>query len=221
MPKLLKMGPFIQKKPKVKCLLGIETSGDLCSVALSKNSSVLSHQSIHMPYGQAGHLMGLIQQVMAESEARWDQLEGVVVNRGPGSFTGLRVGLATAQGIGLAGEIPVFGLTGFQLYRALKKDTENLLVLIDTRREDCFAAFFEQHSISPLFSKVMSYEEVDAFLESRPGAETIGNFSFNKMTPYLLEAKDFFRAFWFYQNENGSSFSSDPYYLREPEVHGK
>lgn len=204
----------------MECLLGIETSGDLCSVALSKNSSVF-HQSIHMPYGQAGHLMGLIQQVLEEADTRWDQLEGVVVNRGPGSFTGLRVGLATAQGIGLAGGIPVFGVTGFQVYRALAPDALNLLVLIDTRREDCFAAFFEKSSTGPIFSKVMSYEEVDEFLQSRPEAKVIGNLSFNEMTPYLLEAKDLFQAFCFYQNEKGSSFSSDPYYLREPEVHGK
>lgn len=214
------MAPFIPKKLKVECLLGIETSGDLCSVALNKNSSIVQ-RSIHMPYGQAGHLMGLIQKVLTESDADWQDIQGVVINRGPGSFTGLRVGLATAQGIGLAGDLPVFGLTGFQIYRSLTKELHPLLVLIDTRREDCFAAFFKDQSIVPGFSKIMSYEEVDQFHHSFPDVTIAGNVSIEKVSPSLLEAKDLFQSFFFYNDRDTLSFSSDPYYLREPEVHGK
>jgi tRNA threonylcarbamoyl adenosine modification protein YeaZ len=218
------MDPFTRKESKASCLLGIEVSGDFCSVAVNTDRAVLSKKSLHMPYGQAGYLMGMIHEVLEEADLKWKDLSGVVVNRGPGSFTGIRVGLATAQGISLAGEIPLFGLTGFNIYRSLIRE-EKLLVLIDTRRDDCFASFFEPGSLNSSFSKVMSYEEIDLFSQSHSDLCIGGNLSSsyfeNRGEFYLLEADHLLHSFYFYQDQNPAIFSSEPYYLREPEVHGK
>lgn len=218
------MGPFTQKGPRLHCLLGIETSGDLCSVAVSKSAAILSKKSLQMPYGQAGYLMGLIQEVLIESDIDWKQLTGVVVNRGPGSFTGLRVGLATAQGISLAGNLPIFGLTGFETYRSLETTEKNLLILIDTRREDCFVSFFKKNSSEPTFSQVMSYEDIHLFCQSEDDVRLIGNVDASLVPNAhfsLLEADDILRSFAFYRDTHRTIFSSEPYYLREPEIHGK
>ena len=222
------MGPLSQKGHRLHCLLGIETSGDLCSVAVGRDASVLSKKSISMPYGQAGHLMGLIQEVLTASETSWKQLDGVVVNRGPGSFTGLRVGLAVAQGISLAGGIPSFGLTGFAIYRSLENMEKNFLVLIDTRRDDCFVGFFEAGELDPSFETVMSYEEISVFYASQNNLHVVGNVDavlipglISGREIYPLEAEEGLRSFRFYRERDRSDFSSEPYYLRDPEIHGK
>lgn len=211
------------------CLLGLETSADLCSVAIAREGVVIAKKSLHMPYGQAGHLMGLIQEVMDGSRVTWKDLTGVAVNRGPGSFTGIRGGMAVAQGIGLAGDLPVLGLTGFEIYRTLSNIEDDLLVLMDTRREDCFASFFKSHSLDPEFSKVMSYEEVGLFcknrsVESSSSVQILKNInpavSISNNPVRILDAADLLGAVCFYQEKQPDVFSSEPYYLREPEIHG-
>ena len=209
----------------MSCLLGIETSADLCAVAVARSGAVLAKRSLHMPYGQAGHLMGLIQEVLEVSHVNWKDLTGVAVNRGPGSFTGIRAGMATAQGIALAGDLPVLGLTGFEIQRSLADPHRDLLVLIDTRREDWFGCFFKSNSIEPEFSKVMSYEEVRLSSEAHNSLQIIQNSDSVPLVGggamHSLEADDLLRAVSFYQERQPDLFSADPYYLREPEIHGK
>jgi tRNA threonylcarbamoyl adenosine modification protein YeaZ len=209
----------------VSYLLGIETSGDLCSVAIGTKETILSKKTIEMPYGQAGHLMGLLEESLKEAQLKWGDISGIAVNRGPGSFTGIRVGLSTAQGLSLAGGIPIWGLTGFEIYRSLVRQDQDFFVLIDTRRDDYFCAFFKEGENKPSFSKVMTTTEVESFCHPKKSLKIISNIKDVKGTQNSqfspLEADSLVKAIPFYQDKDQYIFSSDPYYLREAEIHGK
>ncbi|MFN7662261.1 MAG: tRNA (adenosine(37)-N6)-threonylcarbamoyltransferase complex dimerization subunit type 1 TsaB [Alphaproteobacteria bacterium] len=208
------------------CLFGIETSGDLCSVAVLREDQSVVKKSLDLPYGQAGHLMGLCQEVLSTAQVTWKDLTGIVINRGPGSFTGIRGGMAAAQGFSLAGDLPLLGLTSFEIYRALCGENQSLVVVLETRRQDMFAAFFKAGAMEPEFARVMNEDELSFFLASHSGGSLVTNIKplsekIQDALYRLLEADDVLRAWHFYHQHKPSVFSDEPYYLREPDIHGR
>jgi tRNA threonylcarbamoyladenosine biosynthesis protein TsaB len=94
-------------------VLAIDTALEACSAAVldTERGDVLASESLAMVRGHAEALMPLVAQVMALAGLRFADLDRVAVTVGPGSFTGLRVGIAAARGIGLGAAKPVVGLT--------------------------------------------------------------------------------------------------------------
>ena len=101
-------------------ILAIDTALDACSAAVldTHASKMIATESQSMKRGHAEALMPLIGRVMKESGLPFAALDRVAVTTGPGSFTGLRVGLSAARGIGLAAGKPVVGLTTLSAYAA-------------------------------------------------------------------------------------------------------
>ncbi len=90
--------------------------------------------------GHASKALALIQDLLNQSGSRWDDIETVVVGVGPGSFTGLRVGLATAFGIGVGSGAELKGVSGLTALLHGLGGAENAMALIDARRHELFAA---------------------------------------------------------------------------------
>ncbi len=208
--------PLNKEQPLI---LGIETSGELCSVALGTKGAFLASKSENLPYGQPKHLMGFIETVMKESGVSFKQLTHLAVNRGPGSFTGLRVGLAVVNGFCLAGNIPILGLTGFQIWRSLVKD-QSLLVALDTRRGDFFTALFKETDLQPSIVEIMTTPQIHEFLHNHEGVELRGDKleAFSKPSK-TLDALDLLKATFENLSTEGG-FSSEPFYFRQPSIHG-
>jgi len=101
-------------------ILAIDTALDACAAAVldTTTSKVIALESQAMKRGHAEALMPLIARVMKESGVAFDALDRIAVTTGPGSFTGLRVGLSAARGIGLAAGKPVVGVTTLSAYAA-------------------------------------------------------------------------------------------------------
>ncbi len=101
-------------------ILAIDTALDACAAALLDTAStkVIAQESQPMKRGHAEALMPLIARVMKESGVAFDALNRIAVTTGPGSFTGLRVGLSAARGIALAAGKPVVGVTTLTAYAA-------------------------------------------------------------------------------------------------------
>jgi len=101
-------------------ILAIDTALDACAAGVldTRSSRLVAHESLLMKRGHAEALMPLIARVMASSGIGFAELDRVAVTTGPGSFTGLRVGLAAARGIGLAAGRPVVGITTLTAYAA-------------------------------------------------------------------------------------------------------
>lgn len=123
-------------------ILSIDTSSADLSVALVNEDGVLGLVEETMMRGQGEVLIPYIQSLMQESQIPITALDGVAVAVGPGSFTGVRVGLSAARGIGLALNIPVFGVTNFEA--AAFGTNEPVIVTLDTKRGDYFTQSFDE-----------------------------------------------------------------------------
>jgi tRNA threonylcarbamoyladenosine biosynthesis protein TsaB len=95
-------------------VLGINTVGDFCDAALVEGGAVLAVRSEEMSQGHDARLAPLVAELMAEAGKTFDQLDRIAAVVGPGSFAGVRVGVAFARGLGLALEKPVAGITSLE-----------------------------------------------------------------------------------------------------------
>ncbi|MEL7171669.1 MAG: tRNA (adenosine(37)-N6)-threonylcarbamoyltransferase complex dimerization subunit type 1 TsaB [Pseudomonadota bacterium] len=100
-------------------ILGIDTSASRCAVALVAAGQVLSSRAERMDRGHAERLFPMVREVLAEAEADVASVERIAVCTGPGSFTGLRVGVAAARGLALGRSISAIGITRFEALAAM------------------------------------------------------------------------------------------------------
>src|SRR6202171_6829718 len=113
-------------------ILAIDTALDACSAAVLDTgaSNIVAQESQPMKRGHAEALMPLIARVMKQSSVAFAALDRIAVTTGPGSFTGLRVGLSAARGIALAAHKPVAAMTTLTAYVAphLKQKRERTVL---------------------------------------------------------------------------------------------
>ena len=129
-------------------LLAIETSGSACSVAILMRAPVTgqppAHEIMATAHGHATALAPMIARVAKATDVELTALKTIAASCGPGGFTGIRVGLATARAMALAVGCPIIGIGTFQVLAATAArsggavGTRNLVVL-DSRRSDLFA----------------------------------------------------------------------------------
>lgn len=122
-------------------LLSLDTSDNFVSVAVLSEDKVLSSFCEQMERGQAECLIPVISDTLLKAGVDMKDLDAIAVSVGPGSFTGVRIGLATARGLGLALDKPVWGVTCFEM--AAFGIDEKIKVALDTRRGDYYVQTFE------------------------------------------------------------------------------
>jgi tRNA threonylcarbamoyladenosine biosynthesis protein TsaB len=124
-------------------LLVIDTALGACTAAVFEDARPLSIRFEPMTKGHQERLGGLVRDIMAEAGCGFDRLDRIGVTVGPGSFTGLRVGLAFAQGLGAALDRPVVGISALNaLAASLNEPSGPIAALIDARRGQVYARFF-------------------------------------------------------------------------------
>jgi tRNA threonylcarbamoyladenosine biosynthesis protein TsaB len=126
-------------------VLAIDTALAACSAAILDQGGILAGESLPMTRGHAEALMPLLSRVTAESHTTFRDLDRVVVTTGPGSFTGLRVGIAAARGIALAINKPAVGLSTLSAYAApylADDDDAPIVVAIDARHSHVYLQVF-------------------------------------------------------------------------------
>lgn len=127
-------------------LLAFDTACDACSVALWRDGTVVARRARAMQRGQSEALVPMIAAVMDEAGLTFESLSAAAVTIGPGAFTGLRIGLATARAIALAAQRPVIGVSTFDAIAAgARRAAEGrhiLAVAIDTKRDDLYFQTF-------------------------------------------------------------------------------
>jgi tRNA threonylcarbamoyladenosine biosynthesis protein TsaB len=153
---------------KTGLILAIETGSRSCSVVIAgAPGDVRAFEHENTDHGQATMLMPMIERARAKAGCAYADFGRVAVAVGPGSFTGLRVGLAAAQGIGLAAGIPVIGISSFLAVAhgaARERDGRRVFALLDSRREEPFLAEIDDgmQFVGP--PAVVDVEQLDAIL---------------------------------------------------------
>lgn len=140
-------------------LLALDTAGRGCSVALWADGAAYARDSQPMAHGQAESLIPQIGALLAAHGVDWAALDRLAVTIGPGSFTGLRVGLAAAHGLALATGLPVVGLSTLEVFATHAAETvpapaqpRLVVATVDARRDDVYSQAFLQSAegLTPL-----------------------------------------------------------------------
>ncbi len=124
-------------------ILGIESSTPRSSVAIANQDRVLAGASLGVPQRHGEFLAPAIDFCLTQAGYRAADITGITVGVGPGLYTGLRVGIATAQTLAAAMELPVVGLSGLDALAFKARHVRRLIcATIDARRSEVFWAFY-------------------------------------------------------------------------------
>jgi tRNA threonylcarbamoyladenosine biosynthesis protein TsaB len=145
-------------------ILAIDTALDACAAAVldTEAGQLIAQESQAMKRGHAEALMPLIGRVIAASGTAFASLGRVAVTTGPGSFTGLRVGLSAARGIALAANIPVVGVTTLTAYAApiVSQNAEHPVIsVIDARHDQVYLQVVSGNGSALVRPRVAPMEE--------------------------------------------------------------
>lgn len=157
-------------------LLVIDTALGACTAAVFQDGRPLAVRFEPMTKGHQERLGGLVRDVMAQAGDGFDSLDRIGVTVGPGSFTGLRVGLAFAQGLGAALDRPVVGISALDaLAASLEEATGPVAALIDARRGQVYARLFANGApLGP--DEALSLEEAARRVaDTGPDVALVGN----------------------------------------------
>ncbi len=125
-------------------LLALDTAMAACSVAVHDSGRVVANAFVAMERGHAEALAPMVRDVMAKAQLEFASLARIAVTVGPGTFTGVRIGLAMARGFGVALDIPVIGIDSLSAIAANAPATGvPLLVAAGARRDEVYAALFD------------------------------------------------------------------------------
>lgn len=135
--------------PAPPLILALETSGTCGSVALVDGRGCRAEYSLQSSRTHSRRLLEAVERVMAESETDWPQLDALAAGLGPGSFTGLRIGLSSAKGLALATGKPLLGISSLDglAVQAMQQPLP-VCTLIDARKQEVFAAFYQPTTAS-------------------------------------------------------------------------
>jgi tRNA threonylcarbamoyladenosine biosynthesis protein TsaB len=160
-------------------LLNIETSTEVCSVALARDGVVVSFRESLTGQHHAELLSVYINEVLDECAIVAGQIDAVAVSGGPGSYTGLRIGVSTAKGICYASGLPLIALSSLEAMASFVVqhqsdyhhfETENILFcpMIDARRMEVYTAFFDKNGVqvSEIKADIIDHQSYLSYLEN-------------------------------------------------------
>lgn len=155
-------------------ILCIETGTTVCSVAIGDENGLLGDREVSDPRAHSTQLPLLISELLHSSKLSVKQLDAVAVNKGPGSYTGLRVGVSMAKGICYSAGIPLIGIgslhsmaVGFILSDSSISAEALLCPMIDARRMEVYSALFNTlgEPISDVKALVIEENSFNEYLE--------------------------------------------------------
>lgn len=151
-------------------ILSIETSTSICSVAVHLDGRLISLSELTEPGAHAERLMLLIEEVLEKAKIGFQELDAVAVSEGPGSYTGLRIGVSTAKGLAFGLNKPLIGVNTLQALASAvaSKEGELVIPVLDARRMEIFREVFDWklNSVAKLDAEVLSEDSFQNFLEN-------------------------------------------------------
>ena len=214
-------------------ILAIDTALDACAAGVldTSASKLIAWETQPMKRGHAEALMPLIGRVMNQAAIAFTALDRIAVTTGPGSFTGLRVGLSAARGIALAADRPVVGVTTLTAYAAPVVSTNStppVIAAIDARHDQVYFQVVSGDGGALLSPRVAPIAE--ALAASRFGApHLVGNaarlladrWPADAAPPFQVDsqpAPDITWVAWLGAAVNPETALARPYYLRAPDA---
>lgn len=149
-------------------ILNIETSTNVCSAALTSDGMILCHRENFDGHNHASLLSGFIKDCLDHAADHDMKLDAVAVSIGPGSYTGLRIGLSEAKGLAYSLNIPLIGIDTLKImavnvmFKEMLEGDELFVPMIDARRMEVYTAVYDI-ALAPLVSPTPLILEPDSF----------------------------------------------------------
>jgi tRNA threonylcarbamoyladenosine biosynthesis protein TsaB len=214
-------------------LLALDTALAACSAAVldTADGGIVASESLAMTRGHAEALMPLLARVMQTSGLAFRDLDRIVVTTGPGSFTGMRVGIAAARGFGVATKVPVVGVTTLSAYAAPylgADDRSPVIVVIDARHSHVYLQAFAPGGrtliaprIAPLSEAVRAASEASSHIVGSAAQLVATGLAPTAPRPMTVDARDAPDIAWIAQMgavAPDSQAPPKPQYLRAPDA---
>ena len=216
-------------------ILHIETSTNVCSVAVSEDSQVIFQQDDHSGLGHAEKLGTMVDEALSFTDNHAIPFDAVAVSCGPGSYTGLRIGVSMAKGICYGRDLKLIAVPTLELLcvpvllREVAEDDALLCPMLDARRMEVYSGIYDRalKPVREVGADVVTAETYKAYLDKRPiyffgnGAQKCMDI-INHPNAHLIEGIDPLakwmqplaeRRLWNEQTEDVAYFT--PFYLKD------
>lgn len=160
----------------MSCILHIETSTKICSVALSQDGACIHYEEDSKGPSHASVLAPFVESAVSFADSHAIPIDAVAFSKGPGSYTGLRIGSSTAKGLCYGRDLKLIVIPTLQimatpvlLYRELPEDAL-LCPMIDARRMEVYSAVYDRalREVKPVAAEVVTEESYADLLKDRP-----------------------------------------------------
>jgi tRNA threonylcarbamoyladenosine biosynthesis protein TsaB len=217
-------------------ILCIETATEICSVSLSHNGKTIALAETDQGFSHAANLTILIQKCLNEASLTLNALDAVALSQGPGSYTGLRIGVSVAKGICYALDKQLIAIDTLEALAWAcaneEKQDAHYCSMIDARRMEVYTARYnlqgeEEHSVSALIVEESAFEDIFAKEETiifcGNGAEKckpILTSPFAKFSPIVCSAKhlSFLAKKYFDESKFCDLAYFSPLYYKSPNI---
>ncbi len=160
----------------MSCILHIETSTEVCSVAVSEDSHVIFQQEDHSGPNHAERLGSMVDEALSFTDNHAIPFDAVAVSCGPGSYTGLRIGVSMAKGICYGRNLKLIAVPTLELIcvpvllREMVEENALLCPMIDARRMEVYAGIYDRalHEVRPVGADIVDTNTYKQWLDERP-----------------------------------------------------
>ncbi len=212
-------------------ILNIETATKNCSVSVSKNGKLIALKEIcEVNFSHAEKLHYFIQNTLDQAKIDFKNLSAIAVSKGPGSYTGLRIGVSSAKGLCFALDIPLISvLTLASLAHATTVESGYIIPLLDARRQEVYTAIFDANYnlIKKTYNYILDENSFTEYLDknkvtflgdgTNKTSEIINHKNAIFLKDYFPSAKEMTRlSYRKYQNSDFEDVAYfEPFYLKD------
>lgn len=211
-------------------ILNLETATKNCSVSISQDGkTILCKEMAEAGYSHAEKLHVFIEESLKESKLSFNDLSAIAVSQGPGSYTGLRIGVSAAKGLCFALNLPLISVDTLQVLASQLSITEGVIIpMIDARRMEVYSAIFTSKfdKIREVQAEILTENSFEGFSETihfvgdcAEKAKTVltnANFIFHEEIIYPSANEMGVLSYQkFQQNEFEDVAYFEPYYLKD------
>lgn len=216
----------------IQAILAFDVSNFSFSAALRLNENEIRMVNKDTSRGHDAELVPILQELLQNAGLEWDMLKGAVTTTGPGSFTGVRVGLATAKALSLSSSYPVLGVNNFDfIMQSFMKSQHKLMkpyavIAVHSGREDLYAKVYQAgvaqgdaFCMKPKdWTSHIPYDLTEVMCIGN-GAEAFSDIEGLSIVPYMPDAGDLAElADKILSQHQGDLYPLIPYYLRNADV---
>lgn len=184
---------MVKENYKGKIILGIDTSTSNCSVGLVENGRTIGEESTIDKNSASENLLFLIDNLIKGNGIEFDNINAIAVSIGPGSYTGLRIGLSTAKGLAFPKKIPIIPIPTLTVLENIARNkwkSEDILLFITSHKDYVYYTISYGRSQELNLSPSVEFSSFEEAISKNPGIEVIiGNQKFPDEGSKNIEAR--------------------------------